>query len=176
MLLKVRGMSKPQPRINTHIVVAAAVAVIALAFIAVVVTAVAVKTRINVYAYLFNVMLASIAVNIGLSIYGLFARPSLVKKIIALSILGDSANVFAIAIGYRFAKPNPLPPIQVLPARTPETMNEYLYRFTDPLPPALVLTAVVIGLAVTLFLAFLTIQVYRLYGTTDVRKIARLRG
>jgi len=169
-------MSKLQSRINAHIVVATAIAVIALAFTAVVVAVVAVKTRINIYAYLFNVMLASIAVNVGLSIYGLFARPSLAKKIIALSILGDSANVFAIAIGYRFARPNPLPPEQVLPARTPEIMNEYLYRSTDPLPQALVLTAVVIGLAVTLFLAFLVIQVYRLYGTTDVRKIARLRG
>ena len=46
----------------------------------------------------------------------------------------------------------------------------------DPLPQALVLTAIVIGLAVTLFLVFLTLQAYRLYKTTDVREIAKLRG
>jgi len=150
--------------------------VVVLTAVLVFVAVIAVRVKVNPYAYLFNVMVASIAINTALSLYGLFARPSLVKKVIALSILGDSVNVFAIAVGYRLIKPNPLPPIQVELAQTPETMYVYLQRFTDPLPPALVLTAVVIGLAVTLFLAFLTIQIYRLYGTTDVRKIAKLRG
>jgi len=164
-------MSESRTGLGTMIATIAVLAAV-LVFVAVI----AVKVKVNPYAYLFNVMVASLAVNTALSLYGLFARPSLVKKVIALSILGDSVNVFAIAVGYRLVKPNPLPPIQVELAQTESTMTMYLQRFTDPLPPALVLTAVVIGLAVTLFLAFLTIQIYRLYGTTDVRKIAKLRG
>jgi len=160
-------------RIRLGVVIAT---IVVLAAVLIFVAAIAVRVKVNPYAYLFNVMVASIAVNAALSLYGVFARPSLVKKVIGLSILGDSVNVFAIAVGHRLAKPNPLPPIQVEPAQTQSIMAVYLQRFTDPLPPALVLTAVVIGLAVTLFLAFLTIQIYRLYGTTDVRKIAKLRG
>jgi len=150
--------------------------IVVIAAVLVFVAVIAMRVKVNPYAYLFNVMVASIAVNTALSLYGIFARPSLVKKVIALSILGDSANVFAIAVGYRLAKPNPLPPEQMKPAQTQDIMALYLQRFTDPLPQALVLTAIVIGLAVTLFLALLTIQIYRLYGTTDVRKVAKLRG
>ncbi|MEM4824135.1 MAG: sodium:proton antiporter, partial [Zestosphaera sp.] len=57
-----------------------------------------------------------------------------------------------------------------------EDLGRFINQAVDPLPQALVLTAIVIGLAVTLFLVFLTLQVYRLYGTTDVRKVAKLRG
>jgi multisubunit Na+/H+ antiporter MnhC subunit len=39
-----------------------------------------------------------------------------------------------------------------------------------------VLTGVVIGLAVMLFLVFLALQVYRVFGTLDIRKIVRMRG
>ncbi|MEM4786273.1 MAG: sodium:proton antiporter, partial [Desulfurococcaceae archaeon] len=54
--------------------------------------------------------------------------------------------------------------------------KEFIKRSVDPLPQALVLTAIVIGLAVTLFLVFLTLQIYRTYGTLDIREIRRLRG
>ncbi|MEM1695222.1 MAG: NADH-quinone oxidoreductase subunit K, partial [Desulfurococcaceae archaeon] len=41
---------------------------------------------------------------------------------------------------------------------------------------ALVLTAIVIGLAVILFLVFLGYVLYVHYGTLDMREIKRLRG
>jgi multicomponent Na+:H+ antiporter subunit C len=45
----------------------------------------------------------------------------------------------------------------------------------DPVPQALVLTAIVIGMAVVLFMVFLALQVYRIYHTLDARKIAEQR-
>ncbi len=46
----------------------------------------------------------------------------------------------------------------------------------DPLPQALVLTAIVIGLAVTALIAALAMRVYEKYGTFDITKIRRLKG
>jgi multicomponent Na+:H+ antiporter subunit C len=46
----------------------------------------------------------------------------------------------------------------------------------DPLPQALVLTSIVIGLAVTAFLVALAIRIYEKYGTFDVTQLRRLKG
>ncbi|MEM1526036.1 MAG: sodium:proton antiporter [Ignisphaera sp.] len=126
--------------------------------------------------FLFNVVILSMIVNIGLSLYGVFIRPSLIKKIIALTIFSDTINLLAILIGFRYATPNPLPPILTTIPPSPKDIEIFVSKAVDPVPQALVLTAIVIGLAVTLFLIFVTIQIYRIYGTTDVRKIAKLRG
>ncbi len=133
----------------------------------------------NLPTFLFNILIMTIVVNIGVSLYGVFARPSLIKKIIALTILSDSVNTLAIIVGYRAwpspSKP-PIPPVLTNVKPTEEVIKEFVSRAVDPLPQALVLTAIVIGLAVTLFLVFLTLQIYRLYRTTDVRRIAKLKG
>lgn len=129
--------------------------------------------------YLYTVLVLSMFVNLGISLYGVFYKPSLIKKIIALTILSDTANTFAIIIGYRrwVSPESPLkPPVLTILSPTKEDIKAFVQSTVDPLPQALVLTAIVIGLAVTLFLVFLTLQAYRLYGTTDVRKIAKLRG
>ncbi|MEM0000620.1 MAG: sodium:proton antiporter [Desulfurococcaceae archaeon] len=126
--------------------------------------------------FLFNVVMLSMIINVGLSLYGIFARPSLVKKIIALTIFSDTVNLLAVLIGFRYAEPNPIPPVLVSIPPRPEDVELFVAKAVDPVPQALVLTAIVIGLAVTLFLIFITTQIYRIYGTTDVRKIAKLRG
>lgn len=125
---------------------------------------------------LFNIVMLSMIINVGLSLYGVFVKPSLVKKIIALTIFSDTVNLLAVLIGFRYAEPNPVPPVLVTIPPKPEDIELFVARAVDPVPQALVLTAIVIGLAVTLFLIFVTIQIYRIYGTTDVRKIAKLRG
>jgi multisubunit Na+/H+ antiporter MnhC subunit len=48
--------------------------------------------------------------------------------------------------------------------------------YVDPLPQALVLTAIVIGLATTALLMAIIIRLYRKYGTFDIREIKNLRG
>jgi len=130
----------------------------------------------DIVTYLFNIVIMAIIVNMGVSLYGIFARPSLIKKIIALTIFGDSVYILVTIIGFRRAQPNPVPPILTIIPPTQQDIEYFAMHAVDPLPQALVLTAIVIGLAVTLFLMFLIIQIYRIYGTTDIRKIARLRG
>jgi len=52
---------------------------------------------------------------------------------------------------------------------------EYV-KFVDPLPQALVLTAIVIGLATTALLVGIAIRIYQKYGTFDIEKIRKLKG
>jgi len=121
--------------------------------------------------FLWALVLVSLMATLVISIYGIVVRPSLIKKLIALTILTDSANLFAIMIGYRLIYPV-IPP--VLPQRTQEGLSKLIASSVDPLPQALVITAVVIGMAVNVLIAFAIIQIYRIYGTTDVRKIAEV--
>lgn len=123
-----------------------------------------------IVTYLYAALFAVFAI----AVYGVVVKPNILKKIIALSILGDTANTIIILLGYRtLAKP--LPPI--LPTLTPakEFIREFFMASVDPIPQVLVITAIVINMAVTALLAFLAIQVYRLYDTLDYREVLKLR-
>ncbi|MEM0059312.1 MAG: sodium:proton antiporter [Desulfurococcaceae archaeon] len=127
--------------------------------------------------YLMLILLSSLLVNVVLTIYGIFFKPHYTKKVIALTILSDTLNTFTVYIGYRrwVNELNPRPPILTVPPTT-ESIIEFAERAVDPLPQALVLTAVVIGLAVTLFLVFLGYILYAHYKTLDMREIRKLKG
>ncbi len=122
---------------------------------------------------MFTTIFICLTVNIGMSLYGIFVRPSLVKKFIALTIFSDTLNCFAIALGFRRVVGS-YPSIAVLAAlpESPEQLSQLASTAVDPLPQALVLTAVVIGLAVYMFLAGLILMYYRYYKTTHV-EVAR---
>ncbi len=124
--------------------------------------------------YLLTVVFVSFVINLVIALYGIFARPTLVKKIIALTIFSDSLNSLAIFVGYRVVSGRvPAPPV-VVNYTSPQGPAQLAKVTVDPLPQALVLTAIVIGLAVTLFMVKVTMQVHRIYGTTSVRKLERI--
>ncbi|MEM1651394.1 MAG: sodium:proton antiporter [Sulfolobales archaeon] len=121
---------------------------------------------------LYTIVVLSLVVNIGISLYGVFTRPSLVKKFICLTIFSDTLNSFAIAIGFRRVS-DTYPSIAVL-SSVPKELNElatFAETAVDPVPQALVLTAIVIGLAVYMFLVGLIVMYYRHYKTTHVRVV-----
>ena len=129
-----------------------------------------------VNTYLLSVVLASLLMNFAIALYGVFFKPHYVKKVIALTILGDTVNTFAIFIGYRRWVDQTPSRIPVLTDLSSEGVEELRSLAVDPLPQALVLTAIVIGLAVILFLVFLGWILYSHYKTLDMREIRRLRG
>ncbi|WP_232461689.1 sodium:proton antiporter [Thermococcus pacificus] len=104
-----------------------------------------------------------------IALYGVAVRPNLVKKVLCLSLFSDMVNVLVIFLGYRDVE-NPLPP--VLTEYSSEGVTKLVERSVDPLPQALTITAIVIGLAVTVLMAYGVIHIQRKYGTVDVRKLA----
>jgi multicomponent Na+:H+ antiporter subunit C len=104
----------------------------------------------------------------GLVIIGLFivlTRRNLIKVIIGLSILDTGINLFLISVGYIR---DGTAPIFSVPGMDPNSR-------VDPVPQALVLTAIVIGVAVLALALALAIQVYKHYGVLDLRKIREQR-
>jgi len=98
-------------------------------------------------------------------IYGLLSKRNIIKMIVGLIIAEHAVNLFFILVAYRRNGRAP-----ILSADVPIT------QMVDPLPQALVLTAIVIGLATTALLVALAIRIYGKYGTYDIAKIRELRG
>lgn len=105
---------------------------------------------------------------VGLILIGLFtvlSKRNLIKIIVGLSVLNTGVNLLLIAIGYIH---NRTAPIITQTYTDPSKM-------VDPVPQALVLTAIVIGLGVTALALALAIRVYGHYQTLDARKIRGLK-
>jgi len=104
----------------------------------------------------------------GLILTGLLivlVKHNLIKVIIGLSILDTGVNMFIIAIGYLRNGTAPI-------FSSPEVESVLM---VDPVPQALVLTAIVIGVAVLALALSLSIRLYRHFGTLDLRKIKELK-
>ena len=98
-------------------------------------------------------------------LYGVITRRNLVKIAISLSVMEFSTFLFLALTGYLEGGVAPI----VDPADPAKV-------YVDPLPQALVLTAIVIGLATTAMIMDVIIRIYRKYGTFDIREIKNLRG
>jgi multicomponent Na+:H+ antiporter subunit C len=85
-------------------------------------------------------------------------RRSIVKLIIGLGFLGHAANLLIFTVG-RVTRGSP-PIIE-------ENAEILLAPFADPLPQALILTAIVIGFGVQAFAIVLVKRAYQTVGTDD---------
>jgi len=104
----------------------------------------------------------------GLILIGLYiilVKRNLIKVIVGLGILDTGVNLFLISIGYITKGTAPIFSRQ-------EINTE---RMVDPVPQALVLTAIVIGVAVLALALSLAIRLYQHYGTLNLRKIREQR-
>lgn len=89
----------------------------------------------------------------------------MIKIIIGLGIIEYAVNLFFVLIGYRIEGRSPI-----------LAEDQTILNMVDPLPQAVVLTAIVIGLAVTALIVAIAIRIYEKYGTFDITKIRRLKG
>jgi len=102
-------------------------------------------------------------------LYGVIVSRNTLKIVISLVIMEHGVHLLLILVGYRAGGQ---PPIV-----DPETaMAVFAGQAVDPLPQALVLTSIVIGLGVLALLVALCVRLYERYGTFDVTEIRRLRG
>jgi multisubunit Na+/H+ antiporter MnhC subunit len=102
---------------------------------------------------------------LGLGLYCIVAKRNLIKIVIGFVIVEYAINLLFALIGY---KEGGVAPILL------KGLGEVV--FVDPLPQALVLTAIVIGLGTTALLVSVCVRIYDRYGTFDIREIRRLRG
>lgn len=89
-----------------------------------------------------NPVAASGAVLVLVGVWGVLARPNLFKIAIATSVLETGVNLVILSTGYIRGRKAPI-------LDSAADASTAAARMTDPVPQALVLTAIVIGLAVT---------------------------
>lgn len=133
------------------------------------------RLDIELIKFMFMLTVISLYFNVAISLYGAVAKANLVKKLIALTIFQDTVNMFTILVGYKLWRPGLIlqPPVITDLDPTPEAIREFVERSVDPLPQAFVLTAIVIGLAVTLFLTTIVIHINYHFKTVNVDEIGR---
>jgi multicomponent Na+:H+ antiporter subunit C len=104
-----------------------------------------------------------------MGLYCLVAKKNIVKKIIGITITEYSINLFLVLIGYRREGIAPI----LLKGMT---TSEIVEKGVDPLPQALVLTSIVIGLGVLALMVAMCLRLYEKYKTFDMSEINKLRG
>lgn len=109
-----------------------------------------------------------------IGIYGLASRRNIVKTIISLSIIQAGLVLFFLTInnpielaakGLASAN-NAIPPIGV----------NITQPVADPIPQALMITAIVVGISVTAVSLTMFITLYHKYGSTNWNKVKNKRG
>lgn len=104
-----------------------------------------------------------------IGLYGVVVSRQTLKIVISLLIMNHGVHLLLLLIGYREAGSPPI----VDPAIS---IAEFANGAVDPLPQALVLTSIVIGLGVLALMTAVCVRLYERYGTFDVTEIRRLRG
>lgn len=100
-----------------------------------------------------------------IGLYGLLAKRHLLKVLIGIALM--ELSVYLLFIG-----------LATSPGETAPILSDGLQAFTgmaDPVPQALTLTAIVIGLAVLALGVSLAIQYHRLTGRADVAGMTELK-
>ena len=88
-----------------------------------------------------------------ISFYGLITSKNIVKSIISIGLMEMAVIMFIISIGFKDGMRAPI--------------GQDLSNVADPLPQALVITAIIIGITVAAVNLTMLISLYRQFKTTD---------
>jgi multicomponent Na+:H+ antiporter subunit C len=102
-------------------------------------------------------------------LYGVLSKKNIVKIVMGLVIMECAINLFLILLGYKRGGVAPILENRTNPA-------DFLARSVDPLPQALVLASIIIGLGILILVVGICIRLYEKYGTFDITEIRRLKG
>jgi multicomponent Na+:H+ antiporter subunit C len=113
---------------------------------------------------IYNIPYIAVALLIIVGLYAVLFRRNLIKIVIGITIIQSGVNLFLITLGFR---KNSLAPIYTSSPNPEGVMSM-------PVPQALTLTSIVIGVAVLALMLSLIIHLYRHYNTLDAKKIGRV--
>ena len=91
---------------------------------------------------------------LGIGLYTLIESPNLVKKVIGMNIFQTGIFLFFVTLAYRTGA-------------NPPVVTDGGGPYVSPLPHVLILTAIVVGVALTAVALALIVRIYSEYGTLD---------
>lgn len=104
-----------------------------------------------------------------IGIYGVLTNRNILRMIVSFTVINTGVHLVIVAIGY-------------LPGRTAPILDqavaagEAAARIIDPLPQALVLTAIVIGVGITALMLAYAYRMYDRHRTLEIDRFTELKG
>jgi multicomponent Na+:H+ antiporter subunit C len=111
-----------------------------------------------------------------IGLYCAVVKKNMVKIVVGIMVMEYAVNLFLIMLGYRTGGIAPIVDKSDLAEGTNLLTDSFLAHAVDPLPQALVLTAIVISLGSLALMISICIRTYERYGTFDITEIRRLKG
>ena len=108
------------------------------------------------------------AVLVLIGLWGILTRTHLIRLIISFSILDTGVHLIMVGLGYVAGGTAPIFDNDLSVVDRPRPV-------VDPIPSALVLTAIVIGVAVTALMLSYAVRLYQNYRTLSIDEIKELR-
>jgi multicomponent Na+:H+ antiporter subunit C len=105
-------------------------------------------------------------------LWGMLTQRNIVKMIIGFSIIDTGVHLIMVSIGFIGGRTAPILDEAVV---TGAAAGEVASRVVDPIPSALVLTAIVIGLAVTALMLVYAVQLHDRRGSLDIGDLKELK-
>jgi len=100
-----------------------------------------------------------------IGLYAIVTKRNLIKIAIGFALIEYAVNLLFALIGYRQGALAPI-----------ITRLDAPRHFVDPIPQALVLTAIVIALGTTALMLTVILRIYDRYKTFDISEIRKLKG
>lgn len=111
-----------------------------------------------------------------IGLYCAVVKKNMVKIALGILIMEYAVNLFLILLGYRKGGIAPIVIDREDIFASGSVTDFFVNNSVDPLPQALVLTAIVISLGSLALMISICIRVYNKYGTFDITQIRRLKG
>jgi len=96
-----------------------------------------------------------------LGVWGLVGKHNLIKKVISLSLINSALITLFVYLG------------SLSGSTAPIMLGGLEAPVVDPLPQALTLTTIVIGICLTALALVLVARIYRHHGTLDIRRLEK---
>jgi len=103
--------------------------------------------------------------------WGVLTQKNIIKIIVGFSILNTGINILIVSLGYVKGKTAPI--IDNAVAQT--GYHDVSASVVDPVPQALVLTAIVIGFGVTALMLAYAMKLYKAKKTLEINKFNDLK-
>lgn len=111
-----------------------------------------------------------------IGLYCAVVKKNMVKIVIGIMIMEYAVNLFLVMLGYRLGGVAPIVGKEELAGIGGQVTDLFVNNCVDPLPQALVLTAIVISLGSLALMISICIRTYEKYNTFDITEIRRLKG
>jgi multicomponent Na+:H+ antiporter subunit C len=111
------------------------------------------------------IIFASCIILFLIGLYAIITKRNLIKIAIGFALIEYAVNLLFALIGFRKGALAPI----ITHVNAP-------HNFVDPIPQALVLTAIVIALGTTALMLTVILRIYNRYKTFDIAEIKKLKG